>query len=314
MRTIGIIAVTLVVSVPTHLLTTGSKPRNAEPAPGAAPPEVRSPEDPGRTTELERLELELAQLQATVNELSARLGDRLEPSRRAAFAGVSSETIEALARRWLDANAPPSEDDRPSGSLATLPVAGIQDWLAERRPFDPEAQLLYEELRASGRIDELVEASQQVALERPNDPDAQLALGMASIQALFGLGASPEAGMLAMQADTAFDRALDLDPQHIDARVAKAISLANWPTFMGKTPEAIEHFEILIDQTSSPNDPRAFPDAHAYLGNLYERIGESDKALATWRAGLERWPDHEDLRRSVELAGGTGEEGAGEER
>lgn len=300
-----ILPVAALVAVPTRLaLGDGARAAATE---RIAREEARTA--PSDEAELERLRASLATLQASVADLSQRIGARLPTARRTAVAGVPTDAIAAAARAWLTEHAPERPSARPSASgVATMPIDEIRAFLDDRRPFDGEAQLFYEELRAAGRMDEVVEAAQLRALDAPNDPDVQLSLGLASLQALFGMGPTPEAGMLAMQADQAFDRALELDPQHVGARFAKAVSLANWPTFMGKTPEAIEHFEVLIDQTSSPGDPRAFPEAHVFLGSLYERIGEKEKALATWRAGLERWPGSEELQRQVELAaGGTGE-------
>ena len=304
MRAGWIVPVAALVGVATRLVLGGDA--RADAAPDRS--ELVRAEAPD-AERLARLEDSLATVQASVAELSQRIGARLQPPRRAAVAGLPEAAVEAAARAWLAEHVPAAEPHgaRP-GSVAAMPIEEIQDYLRGRRPFDTEAQLFYEELRDAGRIDEVVEAAHALALDQPNDPDAQVSLGLASLQALFGLGATPEAGMLAMQADQAFDRALELDPKHVGARFAKAVSLANWPTFMGKTPEAIEHFEVLIEQTSSPGDERALPAAHTFLGSLYERIGEHDQALATWRAGLERWPDSEDLRRQVELAEGTGGE------
>jgi hypothetical protein len=43
---------------------------------------------------------------------------------------------------------------------------------------------------------------------------------------------------------------------------------------------------------------------YLFLGNIYQQNGEMERAIATWRAGLELFPDHEELRKQLELAEG----------
>ncbi len=81
--------------------------------------------------------------------------------------------------------------------------------------------------------------------------------------------------------------------------MSKAVSLSNWPAFLGKQPEAIRQFEILRQQQASGTAQSSHAQTYYYLGNMYQQTGEPDKALATWRDGLARFPDYEPLRRQL---------------
>ena len=81
-------------------------------------------------------------------------------------------------------------------------------------------------------------------------PEAQLALGQAYLgmtQQLEGM----EAGKYATLADKALDQALELEPEHWEARFTKAVALSFWPPILGKQPLAIRQFETLMEQQAS---------------------------------------------------------------
>ena len=109
-------------------------------------------------------------------------------------------------------------------------------------------------------------------------------------------------GRVYRKGDTAYDRALELDGEHWRARFNKAISLSFWPAALGKQPEAIKHFEILVDQQGSGRTHPGHPETHYYLGNMYLQMGDREKAIATWEAGLAKVPDHENLRKQIDAA------------
>lgn len=211
----------------------------------------------------------------------------------AAEAGAAAEQAAAARRRPS-----PAEVD-----LAEIPMDEIVRSLASEGLTRLDRQALFQKLREAGRIDEYVAAIEALAAADPQNPALQVALGNAYLQKLFGVGNSPEAGPLAYKSDAAFDRALALDDHSWDARFTKAVSLSNWPAFLGRGPEAIEHFEILLEQQAEvPPEPR-FALTYLFLGNMYQSAGNRAKALETWREGLQRFPETEDLRRAIELAG-----------
>ena len=106
-----------------------------------------------------------------------------------------------------------------------------------------------------------------------------------------------------MTADKAFDTALDLDPEHWDARFTKAVSLSFWPPITGKQPEAVSNFQTLIAQQekSGVTQPH-YAQSYLLLGNLYLQQGKTDLAMQTYQQGLGLFPDHGDLKSQLESA------------
>ena len=309
-----VILAALAAAVPGHLAAKAWLARTPETA--------NSPVAPEAAERRARLEAELANAQTEASELAYLVGDLSLGPRRVAGTSLDEEALAQAVERWLAASdaASSGSGDGPLAASATgadgeldpttaaarvaaMATDEIVAYFLAREPFDEESQLLFQELRESGRIDAFVDAMKARAEGTPEDSEAQADLGHAYLQKLFGMGPSPEAGMLAMNADAAFDRALELDPANLDARFTKAVALANWPPFMGKTDEAVQHFEVLIAQTSDLDADYA--EAYTILGSLYERLGDGSKALATWRAGAERFPGDESLARQVELATGA---------
>lgn len=107
-------------------------------------------------------------------------------------------------------------------------------------------------------------------------------------------------GSLVNQANEFLERALSLDSTHVGARFSLAVNHYAVPAFLGRTGDGIREFERLIAQLGDRTDVPVLATAHLYLGELYERAGRPDDALATWRRGADRFPDHAGLRRKLE--------------
>ena len=231
---------------------------------------------------------------------------------------IGEEEIAAAFERWRAAHpeearaaaAPRAERVRPRASdeldLASMPMTEIVQQLQHEGLGQSEE--LFQRLREAGRIDEYVSAIEALAAADPENADLQVALGTAYLQKLFEVGNTPEAGPWAMKSDAAFDRALAIDDHNWGARFTKAVSLSNWPAFLGRGPEAIEHFETLLDQQAEVPPREEFAFTYLFLGNMQHASGYGAKAIATWKAGLELFPDREELRHALQNAqtgGGT---------
>lgn len=238
----------------------------------------------------------LAALERSVAELAAR--STLGPSevRRA------PDELERVVRRLLaeERDAAPAlaagatAPDTAGAGARPLPEdpAALLSWLEDPHLGELERQLLWERVRAAGRIDEVVASYEARAQADPNSSQAQVLLANAYLQKLFQLGDGPVKGMVAMQADAAFDRALELDPTHWEARFTKAVSLSHWPPIFGKQSEAIAHFETLVEQQRSLAPQAHHVQSYLLLGNLYLQSGKADRAVATWQEGLAMFPAH----------------------
>lgn len=198
------------------------------------------------------------------------------------------------AEKELAAAAPKKQRSASEFLAAILDKQG--DWDA--------AQELWKELREAGLVDEVLGLLEQRAKNAPNDAGAQVELGNAFLQKLFTVPAGPEQGLWAAKADKAFDAALAIDDHHWSARFSKAISLSNWPAFMGKQGAAAKEFETLLEQQAQAAARPEHAQTWFILGNLYQSMGKSELAVSTWSKGLERFPDNAQLQNQVRTAQG----------
>ena len=155
----------------------------------------------------------------------------------------------------------------------------------------------------AGILDQVIEELERRAAAQPDSEAAQMELAAGYMQKLFSTSNPIETGNWAMKLDSTYDKALAINDQSWDARFGKAMSLSNWPDFTGKKAEAIRQFEILREQQRSSADGPGFDQTYLILGNMYQQQGQLDKARAAWQEGLDRFPDHAQLRE--QLGGGN---------
>ena len=314
MKTWILVPLAALVAVPTHFVA-----RELVAAPGG-----RGASTAGASAPAESLRLRLDEVASRQAEQAARVGSlEARPAPAPAASAVLGEdaiadAVEAwLASRGLDAAAlaePPvaaaagaGEGDDLAARVAELSMDELLALMLDSAGFGLDTDLVFEELRKSGRMDEYVAALEARVEADPDDPDLRVALGMSYLQALFGKGGTPESGVLAMKADAAFDAALELDGTNWDARFVKAVALSNWPAFLGRTNEAILHFEVLIEQQENLPPQDNFAETWLYLGNMYDQTGRAEEARSAWQRGLERFPDDAALRERLALAEGDGD-------
>ncbi|MCA8971834.1 MAG: hypothetical protein KDC95_18755 [Planctomycetes bacterium] len=139
---------------------------------------------------------------------------------------------------------------------------------------------------------------EQYAKERPNDVEAQYAYGQAISQRCMDAPVVEQArlGPLAIEM---FDKALAIDSEHWASRFSKAMSLSFWPAVLGKQPEAIKNFEILIDQQERKTPKPEFEQSYVMLGNLKAQQGKLDEARDIWKRGLQLFPNSAALKAAM---------------
>ncbi len=272
-------------------------------APQAAGTAAASPSNDAR---LEALAAQVRDNSKSIDELLAAV--RALPS---ADTRVSTDDValEAALARYLAKHPGTATTSAAAAPLdATLAarahngeVADLLSRLLDENLSDDEREGLWREVREKGLLDEVVAQLERRAELDPSNPDRQVDLGNAYLQKVFAAGAGPEAGVWATKADKRFDEALAVDANHWDARFTKAIALSNWPAFLGKQPEAIKHFETLLEQQSAQPKEARYAYTHLFLGNMYLQMGQKDKALSTWEGGLAQFPDNDELRKRIEL-------------
>lgn len=266
------------------------------PAPAAA----SSTERALAPDELADLTRAVESLRAAQAELAARLDElSLAPAPARIDAALIDERVAAAVRELLDG--------RPSVASGTeRPAGGGQELSPEERfaglleGSEQEVEARWRALREAGLEDEALAWFEARADGDPRDPEARMELGRAYLMKLQSLGASPEAGRVATLADRTFDRVLELDPQHWEARFTKAVALSFWPPIFGKQAEAVQQFEILVQQQAGQATQPGFADTHLLLGNLYQQLGQQEQAQAAWQTGATLFPDHEGLSTKVQ--------------
>jgi tetratricopeptide (TPR) repeat protein len=166
-----------------------------------------------------------------------------------------------------------------------------------------EKHELFQQLLKSGQMDQAIAELKQRALDTPDDPKIPTTIGEALINKVGAIHAAGgdinEQGILAMQADQSFNAALKIDPGNYEAQLVKTISMSYWPADPVRDAQVVQTLSSLIDrQETMPSQP-GFAQAYIYLGNEYQKIGQPDKAQATWQLGLAKFPDNSTLQKKV---------------
>ncbi len=159
-------------------------------------------------------------------------------------------------------------------------------------------------LAAAGRAETAFTAW---AEDAPDDPEP--VVGRAQVLTWCRISFAPfmEQGVIVGQSNALLEKALEMDPTHWTARFSLAMNHYHTPEFLGRTPDAIRHLEILIEQQGDRADSPEMAGPFTYLGDLYARTGRDDEARAIWERGAALFPADTDLAERLGEAPGLGE-------
>mgnify|MGYP002078747523 CR=1 FL=1 len=241
-------------------------------------------------------EAQLSSLARRLEEAEARL-DKLQETKVALPAeGRTSVDDEAIARAveaWFARNpqqlGAPNEASAKGQASKKAPTS--DELWARFVNGELEPHMLGEAWKDASQEERkaMLAKFEQYAKERPNDADAQYAYGQAICQRLMDAPVIEQA-RLGPLSDKIFDKALAIDPEHWSARFSKAMSLSFWPDVLGKRPEAIKNFEVLIEQQERKSPKPQFEQSYLTLGNLHAQQGKVDEARKVWQRGLQLFP------------------------
>lgn len=262
--------------------------RPAEPAP-----------DQGGAAELQRAVGELQQAQ---QQLAARLdalaaapaaaAARSEPERTGP-AAPTDQQVAAAVEAYLRQRGSGAAAEAADGAAAAYDVDAEFAALKGTDFFGNAAA--WKRAHAAGKLDEIIARFEAQAKANPGSPDAQMQLAKAY---LAYTSIDPSKYEFSLKADGAFDKVLDLDDRHWEARFSKAVSYTFWPEFLGKRKPAIQHFETLVaQQEAMPASPEQ-AQTYLYLGNLLERTDPA-KAKDVWAKGARRHPENQELAKKL---------------
>lgn len=161
---------------------------------------------------------------------------------------------------------------------------------------------VWQQLKDAGQLDQALAALKEKAAANPADAAYPTALGegyYAKLQFVYKQGDSSAVAMLALQTDQSFNDALKIDPANWEAQYVKANALSHWPAEMNKGPEVIQQLSSLIDQQDGVPVKPEFAQSYALLGDQYKKLGELDKATATWQLGLQKFPNDPALLKKI---------------
>ena len=144
---------------------------------------------------------------------------------------------------------------------------------------------------------------QQRMSQNPNDAEIPTTLGEAQLNLVRTIhesgGDINEMGILAMQADQSFNAALKIDPQNWEANFVKASSMYYWPPDPTRDNDVVQRLSNLIDQQETMTPNPAFAQPYVVLGNEYLKIGQPERAAATWQLGLTKFPNDPSLLKKI---------------
>jgi tetratricopeptide (TPR) repeat protein len=166
-----------------------------------------------------------------------------------------------------------------------------------------EKHNLFQQLIKSGQLDRAIAELKQRAADNPNDAEIPTTIGEAQLNQVRALhesgGDYNEMGILAMQADQSFNAALKIDPQNWEAQFVKNASMFYWPANPEMDNQVVQNLSKLIDQQDTMPVQPQFAQTYVVLGNEYQKIGQPDKAQATWQLGLTKFPNEPVLQAKI---------------
>ncbi len=269
----------------------------------SAPQAARADAQPGERTLAPRAD---GVARERIDTLARRLDGRLdELEKRSSVGRVSDGAGGAdVGGQQTDGDAPGGRADLANRS-APGPVADLVTELASRPYTHRRSERLFGHLaRKHGEIASTIARLKKALAKDPDNPHLHAALGTAlTAKTAFATAPGPEQGTVWREAEKSFQKAIELKPDHWEARYSLAFGDSMAPEFVGLRPRAIKRFEALIEL----QEQQAHADDHALaymrLGTLYKDAGNARKARAVWDRGRQRHPKSEPLGQALKLIG-----------
>jgi tetratricopeptide (TPR) repeat protein len=208
-------------------------------------------------------------------------------------------TVADAPAQILDSTPAPAET-KPDDSTNSIHTA-VDALLSAKNAGQKQA--LFDQLRKSGQLDAAIADLKQRMTDNPNDAEIPTTLGEAQLNELRAIkettGDYNQIGILAMQADQSFNAALQIDPQNWEAQFVKYASMYYWPANPQMDNQVVLHLSALIDQQDTMAPDPGFAQTYLVLGNEFQKIGQPDKAQATWQLGLQKFPGDQSLQNKL---------------
>ena len=213
---------------------------------------------------------------------------------------AAANPVKASEPVKISAATPAASEARKDDS--TNPIRKAVDALLSARNA-AEKHDLFQQLIKSGQMDQAMAELQQRMADQPDNAQLPTTLGEAQLNKVRAIkeagGDVNDMGILAMQADKNFNAALKIDPQNWEANFVKASTQFYWPADAARDNDAVQRLTSLIDQQETMTPNPVFVQTYLALGNQYQKIGQPEKALATWQLGLVKFPSDPALLKKI---------------
>jgi tetratricopeptide (TPR) repeat protein len=137
----------------------------------------------------------------------------------------------------------------------------------------------------------------------PDASNAHLNYGFAYVDKIPDAGAITQV-ILANNALTQFTRAIELEPSWI-GYYTRGNSYLFWPKIFGRTPLGIADLEAALEMQKAGPARHYHVRVYIALGDGHWKMGDLEKARATWKDGAARFPDNAALRSRLSVDGDT---------
>ncbi len=268
-------------------------------------------QDTATATAVSELRNDVARLSAAIENQEARRRDRGQASDDALarlerrLAALENRT--AAPAPTVKETAPEPDDpaatDEPKAGGKVDDFRALQEkvWKGEATP-DEEARF-WKMARTTGVVDELITDLEGKVKEKPTDIDSRMNLADAYVAKLLSIPGGPEQGVWAMKAETQWKTVVKQDENHWGANYSIAESWSWYPEQLGKTPDAIKQFEKVRKIQDGMTPDKQHANTYLRLSMLYNRQNNTKKAREALVAGIERHPEHEQLRKALDTMG-----------
>lgn len=248
---------------------------------------------------------------------------KTEPVSKPATAAIPSDGPKITQAREIPVVAPEQSPLATTNagtqmkSPATTPVASETNSNTPANPVSQSVDLLlsaksgaqkhelFQKLVQAGELDQVIAELKQRATANPNDAEIPTTLGEALLNkvratlAANGGQNGDDIALMAVQADQEFNAALKIDPKNWEAQFVKAASLERWPANPERDGQVVQQLSNLIDQQDSMPSQPEFAQTYLVLGNEFQKIGQPDKAQATWLLGAQKFPNNAALQQKL---------------
>ena len=174
----------------------------------------------------------------------------------------------------------------------------IETLISPRASF-AQKQAAWDGLTDAGQTDQAISELEQRVANDPQSADLAAALGIAYMKNCATMTDVREQAIPAMKADKTLERALKLDPSNWDARFIKAVGLSYWPANLNKSQEVIDQFLTLIQQQEAQPAQPHFAQPYLWLGDQYQKAGQTENAMQVWQRGAALFPRNNELQNKL---------------